>query len=99
MRVYISGPITGTKDYMRRFQEAEDALLNWGEGVEVINPAAVCFLMPDTFKHRDYMDICFRLLEKCDTIYFMKDWKKSKGACMEYGYALAKDMVIMYEEL
>lgn len=97
MRVYISGPITGTKDYMRRFQEAEDALLDWGEGVEVINPAAVNFLMPETFSHKDYMDMSIAMLDKCDTIYMLKGWTKSTGANMEYGYALAKDMVIMYE--
>ena len=32
MRVYISGPITGTDDYMERFAEAEEKLRNAVKG-------------------------------------------------------------------
>ncbi len=30
MKVYISGPVTGTDDYVERFQKAEDEL--YGQG-------------------------------------------------------------------
>ena len=41
--------------------------------------------------------MCFCMLDMCDSIYMIKGWEKSCGANREYGYALAKDMMIMYE--
>ena len=35
--IYISGPITGTSDYMKRFEKAEKELTE--NGYSVINPA------------------------------------------------------------
>ena len=37
--IYISGPITGTSDYMERFEKAEKELIE--NGYSVINPAEV----------------------------------------------------------
>ena len=45
MKVYISGAITGTDDYMERFKAAEDELT--GEGMSVINPAHANSYMPE----------------------------------------------------
>ena len=39
MKVYISGPITGTTDYMERFSEAQKHIESLG--YSVINPALV----------------------------------------------------------
>ena len=44
MKIYLSGPITGTKDYMKRFAEAEQRLTERGHSV--INPARVCACLP-----------------------------------------------------
>ena len=44
MRVYLSGAITGTDDYMERFARAQMLLQN--EGYSVINPALVNSNMP-----------------------------------------------------
>ena len=37
------------------------------------------------------------LLDMADSIYMLSNYENSKGACMEYGYAMAKNMIIMYE--
>ena len=94
MRVYISGPITGVDDYKDKFIDAEDRLN--GEGFEVINPAAVEFPYAQ-LSYEEYMKIDMFLLDMCDVIYLLKGWNKSCGANREFGYAMAKDMVIMYE--
>ena len=39
-----------------------------------------------------------RLLDMCDSIYILQGWDKSCGANREYSYALAKDMIIMFEK-
>lgn len=36
-------------------------------------------------------------LADCDAIYLLDGWQQSRGANREYGYALAKDMMILDE--
>ena len=95
MRVYISGPITGTDDYMERFTAVESQLIQ--EGYTVVNPAAIMEHMPPDTVYEEYMRLSIELLKMCDYIYMMSGWNKSCGANREYGYALAKDMIIIRE--
>ena len=95
MKIYISGAITGTYDYMKRFANAEKKLTE--QGYSVINPAKVNTQLPEDTSYEEYMKMCFCMLDMCDSIFMLKGWKKSCGANREYGYAMAKDMIIMYE--
>lgn len=95
MRVYISGAITGTSDFTERFKEAEERLTK--EGFSVINPAHANSYMPKDTAYEEYMKVAFCLLDMCEGIYMMDGWEKSCGANREYGYALAKNMTIMFE--
>lgn len=88
MRVYISGAITGTDDYIERFEQAEQKLIE--QGFDVINPVRVNSGLPKSSTHSDYMHISFALIDLCDAVYSMPGWKKSTGACMEFGYGVAK---------
>lgn len=92
MIVYISGPITGKSNYKDIFHAAEKKLRMGG--VEVINPAEIADLFPKSFKHGDYMDIDFALLDKADAILMLDGWASSTGCCMELGYAKAKGKVV-----
>ena len=95
MKIYISGAITETDDYMERFSKAEKELTE--KGWSVVNPAKVNAQLPEDTSYEEYMKMSFCMLDMCDSIYMLKGWKKSWGANREYGYALAKDMIIMYE--
>lgn len=97
MRIYISGPVTDEPNYMQNFQSAEDKIKIDFPGAEIVNPAKINSMLPSDFSHKDYMDVCYLLLNKCDYIYMLKNWKKSAGVNQEYGYAYAKDMVFLYE--
>lgn len=44
------------------------------------------------------MDVDLQLLDMCDVIYMLKGWQQSLGCNREYGYALAKDIIILKEE-
>ena len=95
MRVYISGQITGTDDYIYRFAKSEEKLKK--DGYSVINPAKVNAQLPEDTSYEEYMKMCFCMLDMCEAIFMLKGWSKSCGANREYGYAMAKDMIIMYE--
>lgn len=94
-RIYISGAITGTDDYMLRFARAQKKLE--AQGYDVINPAAVSETL-GFFDYEEYMDLDFYLLDKCIAIYMLDGWEKSMGANREYGYARAKELIIFKEK-
>lgn len=94
-RIYISGAITNVPDFKERFAKAEMYLNAAYPNVEIINPAKVT--LPDTCTHADYMKIDLALLDLADCIYLLSNWETSKGACMEYGYALAKGKTVIFE--
>lgn len=96
MKIYISGAITGTDDYMDRFADAEEKLKK--EGHSVINPAAVNSMMPADTTYEEYMKMSLTMLGMCGAIYMLKGWENSRGANREYGYALATDKIILQEE-
>ena len=95
MKIYISGAITGTDDYMERFAKAEKELTE--QGYSVVNPAKVNSQLPEDTSCEDYMKMCFCMLDICEAIFMLQGWSKSCGANRELGYAMAKDMIIMYE--
>jgi len=95
VKIYISGAITGTEDYMDKFVVAQTKLSQ--KGYSVINPAMVNSFLPLNTTHEEYMKMSFCMLDMCDTIYLLKGWEKSMGANQEYGYAIAKGYTIMKE--
>lgn len=94
MRVYISGPITGAYNYKENFKKAEEKLK--ADGYEVVNPVAFDSGLPQ-LNYEEYMKLDLCLLSVCDAIYMLRGWKQSCGANREYGYAQAKNYIIMEE--
>ena len=97
IRIYISGPITGTTDYMERFEEAEKRLNGANAEYSVINPAKVNSNMPKDTTHEEYMKMSICMLSMCFAIYMLKGWQKSPGACEEHLYALKHGIAILEE--
>lgn len=99
MRVYISGPITGIKDFEERFLKAESEIREkyGNDGIEVINPCKVNYLMPVNTSWQQYMDVTLQCLRGCDLIYMLHGWQNSKGAQIEKLYAEGSGMRVVYE--
>lgn len=95
MKVYISGPITGTSDYMERFKDAQNYLES--KGFTVINPALVNSNLPKDTTWEEYMRVSLVLLEQCDAIYQLKGWEQSRGACVEKRHAERLGLKIIEE--
>lgn len=95
-KIYISGGISKVPNFLEIFEEAEEKLNE--NGFTPINPAKVLSALPeDETTHEEYMTVAFALLYICDSIYMLNGWEKSTGACMEYGFALAKDKKVYFE--
>lgn len=93
MNIYISGPMRGVYNYREKFNRAEEFMKKYG--FRVINPANFKF---SGMSREQILDIDLSLLGTCNAIYMLKGWKESCGANREYGYAVAKKMLILYEE-
>lgn len=95
-RVYISGPISGTDDYLDRFARAEMAVS--AMGCAAVNPAAVNDRLPEGTSYQCYMDTSLAMLRHCDMIYMTRGWRGSKGARLEKAYADALGIEAAYED-
>ena len=96
MKIYISGAISGTTDFMERFARAERELTE--KGWSVVNPAKVNAQLPKDTTHEEYMKISLCMLDMCDSIYMLKGWEDSKGARLEYNYAVENNYKIIFEK-
>ena len=94
--IYISGPITGTSDYMKRFEKAEKELTE--NGYSVINPAKVNAMLPEDATWEEYIKVSLTLLSICTGVYMMPGWRESRGAVLEFMQARRNEMQI-YEDI
>ncbi|NCC88598.1 MAG: DUF4406 domain-containing protein [Clostridia bacterium] len=93
MRYYISGKITDNPNYMADFERAEMWLKL--QGYEVVNPTKCC--QCDCFTYQDYMKVDLVLLEMCDAVYMLFNWKDSNGAKTELAVAKALGKAVKFE--
>lgn len=95
-RIYLSGPISGTADYMERFKKAQEILT--AEGYRVINPANLNMVFDEGATWDDYMMIDLELLRMSDVLVQLPGWERSLGCQREYGVALERNMIILKPE-
>lgn len=97
--IYISGPISNDPDYMKKFTRVAIDLVysKYADShSDIINPARVLNTLPvQKLEYDDLMKLCLDLLSMCDTICMMKGWRESKGACIEYQYAVDHNLTII----
>ena len=91
-KVYIAGKINGLKNYREVFKEVDDSLT--AKGNAVMNPA----VLNEGFPYKAYMPICLAMLEACEVVYMLNNWKDSKGAKVEHEYAKIQGKKIIYQE-
>ena len=95
-RCFISGPMTGIKDWNRpAFMEAEERLK--AAGFSVFNPAWMNF-DDGGFGNEAIMAIDLAALSHCNYIYQLEGWEKSKGASAEWSFAVSAGIKFVNHE-
>lgn len=84
-RVYLSGPITNTKNYKGLFMFAEE-LVSYDEAEQIYNPAAQ---IPASSSWEQAMHRCLSEITNYDTVVLLPGWNASRGARLESDVALA----------
>jgi hypothetical protein len=87
MRIYISGPITGTAHYALKFAAAAHRLHEAGHvpANPVLLPAPAPREGDDEW--RAWMRATTRLLTDCDGVALLPGWRDSRGAMAEADWA------------
>lgn len=99
LRIYICGPITGVPNYRYIFRKAKELLAEAGYK-NIVNPAELCEVLPESYPYERILELCFGILTECDVLCLLPNWEKSTGCNREYGFALASDMIILdFEDL
>ena len=89
--VFISGKITGDVNYIEKFKKAENKLKSFG--CIVLNPINI----PQELHYEKQMEICFKYIDIADYVYFLSDYKSSKGSMREMNYVISKNKDCLYQ--
>lgn len=93
MTIYLAGKITGDPYYRDKFREAAQELE--AEGHIVLSPA----ILPNGFSYEAYLRLSSAMLDECEAVCLLPDWKESFGATYEYGRAVAQGKLLFgFEE-
>lgn len=92
--LYISGPITGDKEYKLKFRAAAQQLE--ARGYDVVNPAELDDVLPvKSMTHEEIMRTCLDLLLQCDAVVTLPGWESSLGCQREVGFAEGSDKIVL----
>lgn len=89
-KIYLAGKITDNPNYRHIFKCYEDQFTE--DGHKIMNPA----ILPAGFDYEDYMKVCYAMIDICEEVRFLPNWKESPGACREHFYAQATRKTICY---
>ena len=104
LAIYISGGITGIKNWQDVFIAAEqDLILRLHARLFVFNPVKIAKDLERSFKvnigkmpgYTDYMREDIKILARCSAIGMLPGWKRSHGGRHEYRSAKILDMRIL----
>lgn len=90
-RVYLSGPITGIKNYKGLFMFAEE-LVVLADAEQIYNPTAQ---VPASSSWEQAMNQCLSEITEYDTVVMLPGWNVSRGARLERDVALACGMHVV----
>lgn len=95
-KVYIAGKVTGDPGYKSKFAAAARMLRDNSHGIlQPVNPAE---FTPEGMGWHRSMALCLLRLAGCSSVYFLPDWRDSRGAKIEHRWATALRKHIIYQQ-
>ena len=91
--VYLSGPMSGYPLFNHPAFFAMEGLLRKNFECDILNPAR----NPHGLTYDQYMDLAFEDIRKCDHILLLDGWHLSRGAKMEFNFAINHYKIILYQ--
>lgn len=98
-RIYISGGITGVRNYKARFYDAQNQLESRYDCI-VVNPVMLGTKVEsvvDSPQWHHYMRECVKWLAMCDKVFMLRGWWRSRGARVEWMLAKILRIDVMYQ--
>lgn len=99
MRIYISGKITGLSksEAWYNFGQANRKLHS--KGHDVVDPISIGEHIPG-LDWKSYMTIAYGIIHdpSVNAIYMLKNWPDSPGAVIEWSWAQARGLPVLYED-
>jgi hypothetical protein len=104
--IYVAGPYSastpeGIKANINLAEKASVELLKNGWAVLTPHKNTSGYEQYEDYikySHSDWLTMDIVMLDRCDAIFMLKDWEKSKGALEEYERATALNLDIYFEE-
>lgn len=97
---YVAGPYSAKTIFgkLRNIYRAWRAARRlWAEGYTVVCPHMNSALMDGAISNDEFILRDLSILGKCDAVYMLKGWSRSKGARLERDYALQLGLEVLYE--
>ena len=82
MKIYMAGKITGDPNYKMKFSMTAKRIQEVYPLAVILNPAE----LPEGLTPKDYMRLCFGMIDAADILFALPDAKESKGAKLEIAY-------------
>lgn len=98
--VYISGPLTAPTAELREpnIRRVEDALVTLtGMGIAAINVHSAARTTFGTLTEDHWLAVDMRLLERCDAVFVVGPFERSKGTKLEIAYATGRGIPVFYD--
>lgn len=95
MIIYISHPYSGLEENKQKIEEIIKELVREHPEHTYLSPIHTFGFMYYDFSYEQGLEMCLKLLDKCDMMYVYGDWKRSRGCNAEVLYC--ENNAIPYE--
>lgn len=97
MRIYISGRISGNENAGSEFSQAYQQVREMYPDADIFNPMGPTKELGESlhFAYDEFVQIDLAFLKLCDAVAMIPGWERSRGANMEYGYAVGTGMQVI----
>lgn len=97
--IYVAGKFSGPNawEVEKNIRRAEEVSLElWSAGFAVICPHTNTRFFDGALPIKTFLAGDLEILNRCDAIFMLSNWRDSAGACGERLHAAAKGLVVCY---